>query len=90
VQLFFCPFGGCDTLLNVKNSIKTSRFPLTPFKTGQVWKLKDSDVHIIQVGKRLVFYKIMKPALKRAPVSLLAQSALEKYLKDNKAILAPA
>ena len=64
---------------------KTPDFSL--FQTGQVWALKDSDIHISEVGKTLVFYKHMKRTLKRASVSLVAKPVLEKYLRDNCAVL---
>ena len=64
-----------------------SRPPLAPFQTGQIWALKDSSIHISDVGRTLVFYKHMKPTLKRAPVSLAAKAVLEKYLRDNNGAL---
>ncbi len=74
--------------------IQTNKRTPTPafvaFQTGQVWALKDSDIHISEVGKTLVFYKHIKKTLKRAPVSLAAKPVLEKYLRDNLAVLVQA
>ncbi len=61
--------------------------PNTPVETGQVWKMEDSRLEISLVGKTLVHYKHFKGLTKRAPISLSAKDALEKYLKTNKAIL---
>ena len=69
-----------------KTSSKKSP-PLTPVQSGQVWKMEDSRLEISLVGKTLVHYKHFKGLTKRAPISLSAKEALEKYLKTNKAIL---
>lgn len=61
--------------------------PLAPLQAGQVWALKESEVHISQVGKKLVFYKHYKTGLKRAAVSLSAKPVLEEYLRDHTAVL---
>jgi hypothetical protein len=66
------------------------RLPIQPFQTGQVWELSDSNLHIGTVGKTLVHYKHYKGGLKRAPISLAAKTVLEKYLKQNKAVLVQA
>ena len=76
--------------LDLKPTIETPLPAFTPFQTGQVWALEDSDVHITEVGKTLVFYKHMKRTLKRASVSLVAKPVLEKYLRDNRAVLVGA
>jgi len=58
-----------------------------PLQSGQVWELADSNLQIGLVGKTLVHYKHYKGKTKRAPISLAAKYVLEKYLKENKAIL---
>ena len=64
-----------------------SRIPQKPLETGQVWQMEDSHLHIDLVGKHLVHYKLIKHEAKRTPVSLSNIKAVEKYLKDNKAVL---
>lgn len=64
-----------------------AKAPQTPVETGQVWKMEDSRLEISLVGKTLVHYKHFKGLTKRAPISLSAKDALEKYLKTNKAML---
>jgi hypothetical protein len=64
-----------------------SRIPLKLLETGQVWRMEDSHLDIDLVGKYLVHYKLVKHKAKRTPKSLSNIKAVEKYLKDNKAVL---
>jgi hypothetical protein len=66
---------------------RKSRIPAAPLATGQVWRMIDSDLHVDLVGKHLVHYKLIKRDAKRTPMSLSNKKAVEKYLKDNKAVL---
>ena len=66
-----------------------SRIPLKPLEIGQVWRMGDSHLDIDLVGKYLVHYKLIKHEAKRTPMSLSSIKAVEKYLKDNKAVLIP-
>ena len=58
-----------------------------PFQTGQVWELPDSNVQIRLVGKLLVHYKHYKTKQPRVQTSLTSKVKLEKFLRDNRAIL---
>ena len=64
-----------------------SRIPPKPLETGQVWRMEDSHLDIDLVGKYLVHYKLIKHQAKRTPMSLSNIKEVEKYLKDNKAVL---
>ena len=64
-----------------------TRIPLKPLETGQVWRMEDSRLHIELVGKHLVHYKLIKGGAKRTPMSLSNKKSVEKYLKDNQAVL---
>ena len=66
-----------------------SRIPRKPLETGQVWRMEDSHLDIDLVGKYLMHYKLIKHQAKRTPRSLSSIKAVEKYLKDNKAVLVP-
>ncbi len=55
--------------------------------TGQLWRMDGSDLRIELVGKHLVHYKLIKRDAKRTPMSLSNKRAVEKYLKDHKAVL---
>ena len=59
------------------------------FECGQVWQMADSSLRIGLVGKRLVHYKQFKgKSHARVSTSLAGIGELEKYLRQNKAILA--
>ena len=66
---------------------RKSRLALKPLESGQVWRMGDSNLHVELVGKRLVHYKLIKVNAKRTPTSLSVRTVVEKYLKENKAIL---
>jgi hypothetical protein len=64
-----------------------NRIALKPLESGQVWRMGDSNLHVELVGKRLVHYKLVKVNAKRTPTSLSVRTVVEKYLKENKAVL---
>lgn len=65
---------------------KKNRSALT-VQAGQIWEVGGSSLEINQVGKTLVHYKRYKGKARGVPTSLAAISELEKYLKQNKAVL---
>ena len=67
---------------------RNNRISLEPLKEGQVWRMKDADLHVQTVGKMLVHYKLFKGKAKRAPTSLSGKDVVERYLETNNAILA--
>jgi hypothetical protein len=60
---------------------------LKPFQTGQVWKLADSKIQIRLVGKLLVHYRHFRADQPRASTSLTSKTKLEKFLRENQAVL---
>ena len=70
------------------NAAEKRRASFPPFETGQIWELANSQVHIVQVGKRLVHYKHFQGNFKRAPVSLASKTTLETYLIEQEAVMA--
>ncbi len=60
---------------------------LKPLEKGQVWRMADANLHVTDVGKLLVHYKLIKGDTKRATTYLSAIRVIGKYLKKNKAIL---
>ena len=55
---------------------------------GQVWKTGDAYLQIMDRGKRLISYKMMKEPGKRAVrTQMSAIAAVEAYLKKNEAEL---
>ena len=49
--------------------------------------MEDANLHVEEVGKRLVHYKLFKNEAKRARTSLSGIDVVEKYLQKNKAVL---
>jgi hypothetical protein len=72
---------------DITTMIRKSRPPLKPFESGQLWELEASSVLIGQVGKLLVHYKHYRGKDPRGPTSLSAKTQLEKFLRENKAVL---
>jgi hypothetical protein len=60
---------------------------LKPLEKGQIWRMKDADLHVEVVGKMLVHYKLFKAKAKRAPTSLSGKQVVEQYLEKNDAVL---
>jgi hypothetical protein len=66
---------------------KNKPFELKPFQPGQIWEVADMSVRIDLVGKTLIHYKRYKGKSRAVPTSFSSRKDLEKYLKDNKAVL---
>ena len=61
--------------------------PLKELQCGQVWRMAGSKLHVQDVGRLLVHYKLCRKDDKRTPTSLSAKRVVTEYLKDNKAVL---
>lgn len=61
--------------------------PTLSLENGQIWQMKDANLHVEVVGKMLVHYKLFKGNAKRAPISLSGKQVVEKYLERNNAVL---
>ena len=64
-----------------------NRIALKPLQSGQIWKMVDANLHIEEVGKLLVHYKLFRGDAKRARTSLSGKEVVEKYLEKNRAVL---
>ena len=60
---------------------------LKPLAEGQIWRVAGMNLRVGLVGKMLVHYKLAKPDAVRIPNSVSGKSAVEGYLKKNKAVL---
>jgi hypothetical protein len=78
-----CP--GADS--RMANTKVATRVPRQPLADGQVWRMAELNLQIGMVGKLLVHYKLAKPNAVRVPNLVGSISAIEKYLKKNKAVL---
>jgi hypothetical protein len=55
-----------------------------PLKNGQTWKLEHGYLHIVELGKRLVHYKILRHVDQHAStIRLIGVIELLMYLKHN-------
>ena len=69
----------------VKLAPKTKKVS-EPLVKGQLWKMNDIHVEIMEVGKTLTHYRLYQNQ-KRVPISLGGIGTVQEYLKKNKAIL---
>ena len=67
--------------IKTKTSAKT-------LEKGQLWKMKEAHIEIMEVGKTLTRYRFFK-AQQRVPSSLAGIIKVQTYLKENKARLIP-
>ena len=65
------------------NSKKFATFPLAK---GQLWKMADKHIEIMEVGKTLTHYRLFQNQ-KRVPISLGGITAVQAYLRANGAKL---
>jgi len=71
----------------MKNPPQKKTVAIQPFQTGQIWKMENSRVHIGEVGKTLVEYKLLKGEVNRGSIRLAGKPALQTFLRDHRAIL---
>jgi hypothetical protein len=67
-------------------SVKTKKMPPVPLAKGQLWKMDDKHIEIMEVGKTLTHYRLFQ-SQKRVPISLGGITAVQAYLKTNGARL---
>jgi hypothetical protein len=65
---------------------KVKKASFVPLAKGQLWKLDDRHIEIVEVGKTLTHYRLFQ-SQKRVPTSLGGIAALQAYLKTNRAKL---
>jgi hypothetical protein len=69
----------------------TRRKIALPLAKGQLWKINDAYIQIVEHGKRLIHYKMMKNVGQRGVFThMSAVAALEEYLKEHEATLVKA
>ena len=65
---------------------KTRKMIPVPLAKGQLWKMDDKHIEIMEVGKTLTHYRLFQ-SQKRVPISLGGIAAVQAYLKTNGAKL---
>jgi hypothetical protein len=68
-----------------KRATASKPLPL-PLAKGQLWKMDDKHIEIMEVGKTLTHYRLFQ-SQKRVPISLGGIAAVQAYLKTNGAKL---
>ena len=65
-----------------------SKKPLRPLAKGQLWQINDAYIQIVELGRRLIQYKMLRQEGQRAVrTQMTGIETLEAYLKDNAARL---
>lgn len=74
--------------------VKTKPLPrivlpaLPSLEAGQLWRMPEANLQVVTVGRLLVDYKLGKPDAVRTRRACNSIKTIQKYLKDNKAVLA--
>ena len=59
-----------------------------PLEAGQLWRLEHGYVYIVELGKRLIHYKMLRNPNQRAVVTqLIGIEALLRFLNQSEAVL---
>ena len=66
--------------------MKSKKFAMIPLAKGQLWKMEDKHIEIMEVGKTLTHYRLFQNQ-KRVPISLGGIVAVQAYLRTNGAKL---
>src|SRR5271157_2344789 len=72
--------------LTTGKNMKAKKLPPPPLAKGQLWKMDDKHIEIMEVGKTLTHYRLFQ-SQKRVPISLGGIVAVQAYLKTNGAKL---
>jgi hypothetical protein len=81
-RIYFTAVNRSKTAKNMKAK-KPSPPPLAK---GQLWRMDDKHIEIMEVGKTLTHYRLFQ-SQKRVPISLGGITAVQAYLKTNGAKL---
>jgi hypothetical protein len=67
-------------------SMNSKKSTMVPLAKGQLWKMEDKHIEIMEVGKTLTHYRLFQNQ-KRVPISLGGIAAVQAYLRANGAKL---
>jgi hypothetical protein len=70
---------------NNKN-MKAKKLSPPPLAKGQLWRMDDKHIEIMEVGKTLTHYRLFQ-SQKRVPISLGGIATVQAYLQSNGAKL---
>ena len=66
--------------------MKLKKVSSVPLAKGQLWKMEDKHIEIMEVGKTLTHYRLFQ-SQKRVPISLGGIDTVQAYLRTNSARL---
>jgi hypothetical protein len=69
-----------------EKNMKAKKPSPPPLAKGQLWRMDDKHIEIMEVGKTLTHYRLFQ-SQKRVPISLGGITAVQAYLKTNGAKL---
>jgi hypothetical protein len=69
-----------------RKGVKSGKPVVIPLAKGQLWKMEDKHVEIMEVGKTLTHYRLFQ-SQKRVPISLGGIAAVQAFLRSNGARL---
>ncbi|MGP8199856.1 MAG: hypothetical protein ACLQU4_10180 [Limisphaerales bacterium] len=72
--------------LTTGKNMKAKKPTPPPLAKGQLWRMDDKHIEIMEVGKTLTHYRLFQ-SQKRVPISLGGIAAVQAYLKSNGAKL---
>jgi hypothetical protein len=70
----------------VKVKVKNKK-SLPALANGQLWKTGDAYIQIVELGKRLIDYRMMRELGQARRIQTSSIETMERYLKDNEARL---
>ena len=73
-------------MMHTKAKVKTRKLSRELAK-GQRWKTKDAYIEIVQLGKTLIDYKLLRELGQRRRTQTTTFKTMEDYLKTNEASL---
>jgi len=73
-------------LMSVKMK-SNSRKPRPSLANGQLWKTENAYIQIVELGKRLIDYRMMRELGQARRIQTSSIETMEKYLRANEARL---
>jgi hypothetical protein len=72
----------------VETAKRSPRASLDPLLKGQIWRVKDTYVQIVDAGKTLIHYTMSpKPRQRGLRVHMATRETVQDFLKSNRATL---
>jgi hypothetical protein len=66
---------------------RNSRVRVKELAIGQIWRAGQAELHVKDIGKMLVHYKLFSGKMKKPTTTVSAIRAVQSYLSEHKATL---